>query len=220
VKFTARVLSRLPLLEAILPASSHTPRQWQLYPDRATSDGDFMTTIRRCFSLRPLSRSGRVHVGLVAAIVLVFTVGASAQINSLGDAGSRPLEGVGHNYIEGLNETVNPDNGTLNIKISLPTPKGRGLTFPFALTYNSGSAHRLTSGTPGCGAMDLSSCASNMLADRAQQGEGWDYTRSLTSPPQHGRLYLHLLRPVQGSPPAVPSVLHIISTIWMAVLTH
>jgi hypothetical protein len=99
-----------------------------------------------------------------------------AQANTLGDEGARPVAGVGHNYIYGVAETVSPSNGTLNIKINLPTPKGRGLSFPFALIYNSGSAHRFTSALAGCGGMDGSQCASSLITDRSQAGSGWSDT--------------------------------------------
>jgi RHS repeat-associated protein len=54
---------------------------------------------------------------------------------------SKPVPGVGHDYVKGLNETVNPANGSLNISVSLPAPASRGLTPPFSLIYNSGLVH-------------------------------------------------------------------------------
>ena len=54
---------------------------------------------------------------------------------------ARPIPGAGHDYVKGLNETVNPANGALTIKIDFPTFASRGLSLPFSLIYNSGLVH-------------------------------------------------------------------------------
>jgi YD repeat-containing protein len=97
----------------------------------------------------------------------------AAQTGNLGDAVQHPIPGAGHDYIHMLNETVNPENGSLNIKISLPTPSGRGLSLPFALTYNSGEVFEAVSGpyASGGGQMDFSTPAS-----RSHNGHGWSDT--------------------------------------------
>jgi YD repeat-containing protein len=48
-----------------------------------------------------------------------------------------PIPGVGHDYIKMFGETVNPANGSVSLRISLPTPKGRGMDVPFAILYSS-----------------------------------------------------------------------------------
>ncbi|MGB0066344.1 MAG: hypothetical protein WBP85_18030, partial [Terracidiphilus sp.] len=52
------------------------------------------------------------------------------QLTAPSDTIASPVPGVGHDYIKMLNETVNPENGAVNLNISIPTPSGRGLNFP------------------------------------------------------------------------------------------
>ena len=100
-----------------------------------------------------------------------------AQTNTLVNEGSAPVAGAGHDYIYGIGETVMPSNGSVSLKIDLPTPKGRGMSFPFAITYNSGSVHRFTSFWAGCGSMDQGICSAiPSYVDRANNGGGWTDT--------------------------------------------
>src|ERR1700691_5365225 len=78
-------------------------------------------------------------IALAACILLGYQAGA--QNVSLGDDVSRPIPGVGHDYVHGLSETVDPANGSLHVKIDLPVPKDRGFTLPFAITYDSGELY-------------------------------------------------------------------------------
>jgi len=55
-----------------------------------------------------------------------------------------PTPGVGHDYTHFLNETVNPSNGSVSIRISVPTPSGRELTVPFSFGYDSNAAYHKT----------------------------------------------------------------------------
>ena len=49
-----------------------------------------------------------------------------------------PTPGVGHNYIQDLDETVNPANGSVSIRIAAPTPIERGLNQPvYAYMYDT-----------------------------------------------------------------------------------
>jgi RHS repeat-associated protein len=66
-----------------------------------------------------------------------------------------------------LSETVNPANGSVNIKIPLTAPQARGLSLPVSLIYNSGSVHRFASGAAGGGQMiqDASSITSSGWGD-------------------------------------------------------
>ena len=48
-----------------------------------------------------------------------------------------PTHGVGHDYINLLNETVNPADGNVDLTINIPLPKDRGITIPFSLVYSS-----------------------------------------------------------------------------------
>src|SRR5258708_40046910 len=84
----------------------------------------------------------------VILVVLAFLMSVGicvAQNVSIGDDVSRPIPGAGHDYVQGFSETVNPGNGSLHIKIDLPVSKGRGLTLPFAITYDSGEFYHFTS---------------------------------------------------------------------------
>ena len=68
---------------------------------------------------------------------LVLAAPAHAQLqNATGDVAT-PIPGAGHDYIHSFSETVSPANGSLSIRIDLPTPPGRKITVPFALIYNS-----------------------------------------------------------------------------------
>src|ERR1700688_4184415 len=81
------------------------------------------------------------------ASFLVATQLCNAQMTPPGADVARPIHGAGHDYIHALAETVNPANGSVNVKIDLPTPKGRGVSFPYSIIYNSGSVHHLVSGS-------------------------------------------------------------------------
>ena len=96
-----------------------------------------------------------------------------AQTGNLGDAVQHPIPGAGHDYIKGLNETVNPANGSLNIKIDLPTLPSRGVSLPFAITYDSGEVF---SAIPFAYATGGGWIAAGTLASRASEGFGWSDT--------------------------------------------
>jgi len=66
-------------------------------------------------------------------------------LNSVNDQTQTPVEGAGHDYQHLLNETVNFSNGSVSFDINFPIPKGRGITLPYALSYNSGTVNSLNS---------------------------------------------------------------------------
>jgi len=80
----------------------------------------------RMKSLVPLS------ILIIASALLSY-----AQVTNVTDDVAVPSPGVGHDYLGMLNETVNPANGSLSIRVALPIPKGRGLTLPFSIAYDS-----------------------------------------------------------------------------------
>jgi RHS repeat-associated protein len=83
-----------------------------------------------------------IKLWIVNVFILIACVSSgSAQTMELTSDISRPIPNAGHDYVKGLNETVNPANGSLSIKITLPTPASRGLSLPFSLIYNSGIVH-------------------------------------------------------------------------------
>lgn len=78
---------------------------------------------------------------LLSLASLLLSLGPSfAQISNVTDVEATPIPGAGHNYIGVLNETVNPANGSLSLRINVPVPKGRGLTLPFSIAYDSNGA--------------------------------------------------------------------------------
>lgn len=79
--------------------------------------------------------------GIFGVCLFSTTMSGMAQLVPLSSDIMRPIPGAGHDYIKGLNETVNPANGSLSISIQLPTLASRGITLPFSVIYNSGIVH-------------------------------------------------------------------------------
>ena len=90
----------------------------------------------------------RLLTPLLAA-VFALTATAFAQVPNITDVTSTPVPGVGHSYLHGLNETVNPANGSVTLRFCVPVPRGRRLTVPFCIVYNSDGAHFLISRNAG-----------------------------------------------------------------------
>ena len=81
------------------------------------------------------------HILLSACLVVLFSIPCWGQITNVADDQLAPIPGAGHDYIHMLTETVNPANGSMNLEIHLPVPRGRGFTLPFAFAYNSNGVH-------------------------------------------------------------------------------
>ena len=84
------------------------------------------------------------RLALLLVTTLLTALGSnpvSAQITSVTDTTSTPSPGIGHDYLQFLNETVNPANGSLSLRIQVPVPPGRKLTIPFAFAYDSNGVH-------------------------------------------------------------------------------
>ena len=83
----------------------------------------------------------------ILALLVLFLTGASstlyAQVTNVDSTPATPIEGAGHDYIHFLSETVNPASGSISLRIQLPTQSGRGLTLPFSIDYDSGSANHM-----------------------------------------------------------------------------
>ena len=133
--------------------------------------------------VRTLPRTKFVACTLGILPVLLFTsIAVQGQSVNIGDDVARPIPGVGHDYIKGLNETVNPANGSLSVKIDLPVPRARGITLPFALTYNSGDVYHFSSMMAGAGGFGNNSLTGAPLPNsRSEQGHGWSDTLPYTS---------------------------------------
>jgi RHS repeat-associated protein len=110
-----------------------------------------------------------LFVCLMSAFLSLLCSGARGQVTSIGDDTSTPIPGVGHDYIHMLDETVNPANGSVSLRIQVPMPKGRGITIPFAFTYDSNGVNHLV---PNSGS-GIASWASNTTY--LAQG-GWSYS--------------------------------------------
>jgi hypothetical protein len=82
---------------------------------------------------------------VVVCLFLLVVAASQAQVNNVTDDTSTPIEGAGHDYIKMLSETVNPANGSVSLRIQVPTPKGRGITIRFRsatiLTCSPKTAH-------------------------------------------------------------------------------
>jgi len=83
-------------------------------------------------------RSYRIRFLCAFALLSAWSsVPARAQMMTVGDDTSTPIEGAGHNYLKALSETVNPANGSVSLRIALPIPRGRGIMLPFTINYDS-----------------------------------------------------------------------------------
>ena len=84
----------------------------------------------------------RVLVSLVLFMLVPFRY-CWGQITNVTNDTSTPIPGAGHDYFKLLNETVNPANGSLSLRIGVPMPPGRRLTVPFSFDYDSNGVHHL-----------------------------------------------------------------------------
>ena len=83
---------------------------------------------------------------LIATLVLlVARPSLLGQIVNVSNSTATPTAGVGRDYIKQLQETVDPASGSLSVRIGVPVPPGRGLTLPFAFSYDSNSASLVVS---------------------------------------------------------------------------
>jgi RHS repeat-associated protein len=76
---------------------------------------------------------------VLGSCLLFLTVPLSvlAQITSVNNSTSTPIEGTGRDYMKLLSETVDPVNGSTSLRLKLPVPTARGLSIPFAFSYDS-----------------------------------------------------------------------------------
>lgn len=86
-----------------------------------------------------------VLLALGLAVSSVHCIAQVPMLNSVNDQTQTPIPGSGHDYQHMLNETVNYANGSVNFDITFPTPKGRGISLPYAWSYNSGTVNTLNS---------------------------------------------------------------------------
>jgi RHS repeat-associated protein len=103
---------------------------------------------------------------LCSALFPLLPVVALGQVPNLSDVTSTPIPGAGHSYIQMLNETVNPANGSVSVRLGLPVPPGRKLTVPFNIAYDSSGHHFLDNSIPG----------TVIWKESSSGGGGWTYT--------------------------------------------
>jgi RHS repeat-associated protein len=130
-----------------------------------------------------------VELNLMVVCFWLFTLTAAfGQVKNVGNDTSTPTPGIGHDYIRMLAETVNPGNGSVSLRIEVPTPKGRGISLPFAFAYDSNGIHHIEPTIPG-----QAIWKSNI--GYLEQG-GWSYSLPLVSAAQG-----ELASPFEGEPP-------------------
>jgi hypothetical protein len=118
----------------------------------------------------------RLSRSLVVLCVVLLALSASqAQVTNVADDTSTPVEGAGHDYIKLLSETVNPANGSVSLRLQVPTPKGRGITIPFAFSYDSNSVNHIVGSVPNPGYAEWQSNAGYL-----SQG-GWSFSVPMSS---------------------------------------
>lgn len=106
--------------------------------------------------------------GKLVALILFLVPACWAQVSGYNDNTSTPVRGVGHDYIHLLNETVNPANGSISLRVRVPIAKGRGLTMPFSFAYDSSATWSpQPDGGPGASFGTTSS--------RFLEADGWSY---------------------------------------------
>jgi hypothetical protein len=92
-----------------------------------------------------LSRSRFTPLLFALFSIFWLTTVSQAQITNVTSDQAPPIPGVGHDYLKMINETVNPANGAVSIRISAPVPQARGFTLPFSFGYDSNAARHLGS---------------------------------------------------------------------------
>ncbi len=86
---------------------------------------------------------------ILVIIALILGLGFCGEIRGQSIAGAvtaetaTPIAGAGHDYNDLLNETVDPASGNVSISIAPPMPKGRGITVPFQIQYNTAGVYYL-----------------------------------------------------------------------------
>jgi RHS repeat-associated protein len=91
-----------------------------------------------------MTRSSVCLLCFISILLALFAGQSYSQMPQFanGNLTTAPNPGSGHDYIRMLNETVNPANGSLSIRVEAPVPKQRGeVNFPYyVFGYDSGGA--------------------------------------------------------------------------------
>ena len=102
--------------------------------------------MRRCVVRGKLCCKYAAYI-IFICIQVIAAQYAVAQISGITNITSTPVPGVPHDYITGVNEIVNPANGSVSVRIKAPTPHERGQNWPtYAYRYDSDGQWNLTPG--------------------------------------------------------------------------
>ena len=88
---------------------------------------------------------GAVRVFVYVLLATSCAPPSFAQLPQSSETTATPIPGAGHDYLGGINETVNPANGSASIRIPVIMPPGRGITIPFSFAYDSSGRGYLSS---------------------------------------------------------------------------
>jgi hypothetical protein len=111
------------------------------------------------------------------AILIAAVPCAWAQMTAVTNSTSTPIPGAGHDYIKMLSETVDPANGSVSLRLHVPTPRGRGLTMPFSFAYDSNGVHFPVGSQPG----QATSNGTITVHGNAPAIGGWSYAVPMLS---------------------------------------
>lgn len=108
-----------------------------VYRGVSTMTKGLLNSAARSFILIALFGLGSVFLAQTAN-----AQGAPA-FNDVSNQTQTPIPGAGHDYQHLLGETVNFSNGSVSFKISFPVAPSRGITLPYAWSYNSSGVNPL-----------------------------------------------------------------------------
>jgi RHS repeat-associated protein len=135
-----------PLREATVGADTGVIRKLaedsQLIPWPAVRGEWFLFKRQIVRSLVPTFRQ---RVFFLSICLIGLPVALHAQLAPVSGITSTPLPGSGHDYLQGLNETVDPSSGSLSIRIAAPAPQERGMNMPrYVLAYDTNGQYTFT----------------------------------------------------------------------------
>jgi hypothetical protein len=109
------------------------------------ADREFLRITQRMLhtAARPLVSITLSFFGLVCLAQIAIAQTGAPAFNDVSNQTQMPIPGAGHDYQHLLGETVNLANGSVSFKISFPVTPSRGITLPYAWTYNSSSVSPL-----------------------------------------------------------------------------
>jgi len=88
---------------------------------------------------------GNVGSFLIVSPLCLMAQGSLNPDTLVTNATQTPIEGVGHDYVHDLSETVNPQNGQVSIRIAGPAPHERGPNLPhYAYMYDTSGREALS----------------------------------------------------------------------------